>query len=134
MLLDMSEAFDTIDHGITLDVLLQRFDVHDTALDWFASHFVDGTQVVVDSSFVSELRIGAPKGSALGLRSFVAYAEDVTNVSEQHHFRHHLFADDMQGIKQSKPSNVLDITTGLGAYISSVNNWCASKCLQLNTN
>ena len=136
VLLDMSAAFDTIDHSIMLDVLQQRFDVRDAALDWFASYYVDRTQVVVvgtDSSFVSELRIGAPQGSVLGPRSFVAYAEDVTNVFEQHRVRHHLFADDMQGIKHSKPSNVRDVTAGLGACVTSVNNWCASKRLQLNT-
>jgi hypothetical protein len=78
MLLNMSAAFDTIDHRIILDVLLRRFDVRDAALDWF-TYFIERTQVVViseDSSFVSELRIGAPQGSVLGPRSFVAYSED----------------------------------------------------------
>jgi len=84
-------SFDTIDHSIMLDVLQQRFDVRDAALDWFAFYYADQTQVVVvgtDSSFVSELRIGAPQGSVLGPWSFVAYAEDVTNVFEQHRVRH----------------------------------------------
>jgi hypothetical protein len=39
----------------------------------------------------------------------------------------------MQGIKHSKLSNVRDVTAGLGACVTSVNNWCASKRLQLNT-
>jgi len=45
----------------------------------------------------------------------------------------HLFADDMQGIKHSEPSNVRDVTAGLGACVTSVTNGCASKRLQLNT-
>ena len=60
VLLDMSAAFDTIDHGIMLDVLRRRFGIQDAALDWFASYFVDRTQVVVtgtDSSSVRELKI-----------------------------------------------------------------------------
>lgn len=136
VLLDMSAAFDTIDHGIMLDVLQRRFDVRDAALDWFASYFVDRTQVVVtgtDSSSVSELRIGTPQGSVLGPRSFVAYAEDVTDVFQKHSVRYHLFADDMQGIKYSKPSSVHEVTAGLGAFATTVNDWCASKRLQLNT-
>jgi len=47
-----------------LDVLQQRFDVHDAALDWFTSYFADRTQVDVigdDSSLFSELRMGAPQ-------------------------------------------------------------------------
>jgi len=59
--------------------------------------------------------------------------EDVTNVFEQPRVRQHLLADDMQGIKQSKPFNVCDVSAGLGACVTSVNNWCASRHLQLNT-
>ena len=80
-LLDMSVAFDTIDHDIMLDVLRRRFNVQDAALDWFASYFADRTQIVVsgtDSSSVRELKVGAPQGSVLGPRSFIIYAEDVT--------------------------------------------------------
>jgi len=65
-------------------------DVRDAALDWVASYYANRTQVVVvgkDSSFVSELRIGAPQGSVFGPRSFFGQAEDVTNVFEQHRVR-----------------------------------------------
>ena len=77
VLLDMSAAFDTIDHGIMLDVLQLRFSA---AIDWFASYFGDRTQQVVtgrDSSSVSQLLVGTPQGSVLGPKCFVTYAEDV---------------------------------------------------------
>jgi len=35
VLLDMTAAFNTTDHGITLDVLQRRYGVGDDALDWF---------------------------------------------------------------------------------------------------
>lgn len=136
VLLDMSAAFDTIDHGIMLDVLQRRFDVRDAALDWFASYFLDRTQVVVtgtDSSSVSELLIGTPQGSVLGPRSFVSYTEDVTAVFQKHRVRHHLFADDMQCTGRCKPSGVREMTAGLGVCVTAVSDWCASKRLQLNT-
>jgi len=48
--------------------------------------------------------------------------QDVTNVFEQHRVCYHLFADNMQGIKHSKPPNVRDVTAGLRACVTSVNN------------
>jgi hypothetical protein len=134
-LLDMSAAFDTIDHDIMLDVLRRRFNVQDAALEWFASFFTDRTQVVVsgaDSSSVRQLKVGAPQGSVLGPRSFIIYAEDVTDIFPRYQVHHHIFADDMQGTKHAKPSQVSELASELGSCISSVNDWCMSKRLQLN--
>ena len=39
VLLDMSAAFDTVDHQIMFDVLNHRFDIRDAALIWFHSYF-----------------------------------------------------------------------------------------------
>ena len=63
----------------------------------------------------------------------VTYAEDVTEIFQQHGIPHHLFADDMQGIGCSKPSRVNEVATKLAACVSAVSNWCAAKHLQLIT-
>jgi len=105
-----------------LDVLQQRFQ--DAALDCFTSYCTVRTQVVVigdDSSLVSELRIGAPQGSVLGPKSFLAYAEDVTKIFHHNRVRHHLFAGDKQGARHNKPSKIHEVTNGLGAYVTTVN-------------
>ena len=44
VLLDLSEAFDTVDHQILLSILPERFAVADTALSWFSSYLADRTQ------------------------------------------------------------------------------------------
>ena len=110
VLLDMSAAFDTIDHAIMLDVLHRHFGVGDADLDWFASYFADRTQQVItgtDSLSVSQLLIGKPQGSVFGPKCFVTYTEDVSEIFQQHGIPHHSFADDMQGTawaRQTIPS------------------------------
>jgi Reverse transcriptase (RNA-dependent DNA polymerase) len=79
VLLDMSAAFDTIDHRKTLDVLKERLDIQDVAIDWFASYFGDRTLAVVtgdDLSLVSKLLIGAKK-SVLEPQSFITSANSL---------------------------------------------------------
>src|SRR6218665_2125839 len=44
VLLDISAAFDTVDHRIMADVLHRRFDIRGDALAWFVSYFDDRTQ------------------------------------------------------------------------------------------
>ena len=64
-LLDLSAAFDTIDHPILLSRLHHTFSISGTALSWFQSHFADRTQVVSvndASSAPAALNFGVPRG------------------------------------------------------------------------
>jgi len=44
VLLDLSSAFDTVDHDILLSVLERRFGVDGVALRWFLSYLKDRSQ------------------------------------------------------------------------------------------
>ena len=44
VLLDLSAAFDTVDHDTLIQVLLDRFRVDGAALEWFKSYLTDRTQ------------------------------------------------------------------------------------------
>ena len=93
VLLDMSAAFDTVDHQIMSDVLHHHFDIRDDALTWFHSYFDERSQVVSvgsDTSAVMKLLTGVPQGSVLGPRSFIYYAEVVQEIFERKKIKYHL--------------------------------------------
>ena len=69
VLLDLSAAFDTIDHEVLLNRLNPRFGFRDLALKWLASYLADRRQSVRIRSAVSvdsQLCFGVPQGSVLG--------------------------------------------------------------------
>ena len=53
-LLDLSAAFDTLDHGILLERLKSTFGVQDTALSWFDSYLTSRTQQVSIDGILSK--------------------------------------------------------------------------------
>jgi len=78
MLLDLSAAFDTVDHQILADVLRRRFGTAGDALDWVVNFLSNRSQVVrVGSceSGVITLLFGVPQGFVLGPKRFLEYAE-----------------------------------------------------------
>ena len=68
-LLDLSAAFDMLDHTILLQRLEMTYGVRDTVFGWFASHLSERFQSVIVDSVVSASRplvYGVPQGSVLG--------------------------------------------------------------------
>ena len=69
VLLDLSAAFDTVDHGLLLSRLSNRFKITGTVLEWFRSYLSDRTQFVQVNDACSAshvLESGVPQGSVLG--------------------------------------------------------------------
>jgi len=54
VLLDLSLAFDTVDHSTLLTVLDRRFGVRESAMDWFSSYLFDRTQTFCVNDVMSE--------------------------------------------------------------------------------
>ena len=74
--LDLSAAFDTIDHTILLKRLEKRFGVRGSAHAWMRSYLSKRTQEVTVKDAVSDpfpLKYGVPQGSVLGPLLFTAY-------------------------------------------------------------
>ena len=80
MLLDLSTAFDTVDHGIVLKVLTERFGVENLEIDWFRSYHTGRTQTFTTPSGSSApvaLTCSIPPGSVIGPKEFIMYTEDI---------------------------------------------------------
>ena len=76
VLLDLSAAFDTVDHSRLKACLEQKFDVSDSALRWFKSYMSEKQQAVIFKGIGSEkrtLEYGVPQGSVLGPELFKDY-------------------------------------------------------------
>ena len=91
--LDLSKAFDTIDHNILLRKL-NYYGVRGVALDWFRSYLSDRKFVTFKDSNSNILRVdcGVPQGSVLGPLLFIIYTNDLPNAIK--HSKCILFADD----------------------------------------
>ena len=107
VLLDLSAAFDTIDHQILLSRMEKRFRVTGTALDWLKSYLCGRRQVTVISrskSDIKQLHYGVPQGSVLGPLLFVCYMTPLSDIIDQHGPSKHFYADDSELYLAFKPS------------------------------
>ena len=87
VLLDLSSAFDTVDHGILLNILQDRFGVRGHVHRWFKSYLIGRTQVFCTTSGRSDvvnLDCSVPQGSIVGPQQFYAYTEDMSETIERH--------------------------------------------------
>ena len=135
LLLDLSAAFDTIDHQILLSRLDTVFGIRSTALDWFRSYLSDRKQfVMVDnsSSATVPLQYGVPQGSVLGPLLFVLYTTPLSGVISKHSVSHKLFADDTQLQKSFYPHEYSDMTHSLSSCVTDVKDWMTENQLKLN--
>ena len=99
LLLDLSAAFDTINHDLLLKKLYRSFGIMETALHWLKSYLGNRTfKVTVKKGSSSEcaLDIGVPQGSILGPLLFILYTKDLESIVSKFGFSVHLYADDTQ--------------------------------------
>ncbi len=99
VLLDLSAAFDTIDHDQLVKRLNVDFGLDGTVLRWITSYLSDRFQsVVIGKTFSKEeqLSCGVPQGSVLGPILFTLYTKQLGNVLQSQNMNHHLYADDSQ--------------------------------------
>ena len=127
VLLDLSAAFDTIDHATLLDCLSSWFGVGGTALKWFASYLCDRLQAIKIGSTLSDFRkllFGVPQGSVLGPLLFSLYTTPLSKVIGRHRdIRFHFYADDTQLYVRLSNKEATSAFANLNACLKDIQNW-----------
>ena len=98
-LLDLSAAFDTIDHSILLERLSSWFGITSTALSWIQSYLLNRSfyvNIENSKSSVFQIFYGVSQGSLLGHLLFILYTTPLSTVISKSSADHHLYADDTQ--------------------------------------
>lgn len=135
VLLDLSAAFDTVDHDILLQRLQVSYGFRGSVLNWFRSYLCRRQQTVRRGRCMSTSKVllcGVPQGSVLGPILFVLYTVDLVRLIEHHGLRPHLYADDTQVYGRCSPASMDSFAERVAACTDDVSSWMQSNRLQLN--
>ena len=97
VLLDLSTAFDTVDHDILIHRLQSLLGLRGSVLQWFRSYLSGRSQQVTINGSLSKkfgLECGVPQGSYLGPLLFTIYASKLFSIIKSHLPSAHSYADD----------------------------------------
>ena len=135
--LDLSAAFDTVDHGIFLQQLKHTYGISGTFYQWFKSYLHNRQlKVCVNSSFSKpqNLKCGVPQGSVLGARMYTMYARPVSAIIEHNNIFYHSCADDTQLYIQcdNNEESVRCAISHLEKCISEICEWMKQNSLKIN--
>jgi hypothetical protein len=135
VLLDLSAAFDTIDHCILLTRLSSNFGITDSALSLLTSYLQNRSQSVSignATSSPSPLLTGVPQGSVLGPLLFCLYTTPLSYIFSNSPVSYHLYADDTQLYISFGSSDSARNLSVLSSKLDSVYSWFTLNRLSVN--
>ena len=134
-LLDLSAAFDTIDHLILLKRLSLTSGISGIVLSWFDSHLTGRSQsVFIQGSYSNkfQLKFGVPQGSVLGPVLYTLYTLPLSKIFVSHSMNYHMYADDSQLYQASELVDFGSLVSQVQNCFHSVKAWMRTNKLQLN--
>src|SRR6266536_5425008 len=135
VLLDLSAAFDTIDHSILLHRLNTWFGISSTALNFISSYLSNRTQTVLINSFSSptaSVPIGVPQGSVLGPLLFTLHTTPLFHLLHQQSLPFHLYADDTQIYLSFSAPDSTTALNNISLFLTTVHFWFTANMLSIN--
>jgi len=134
-LLDLSAAFDTVDHTILLRRLQITYGITDTVQVWFASYLHERKLSVRyrgSCSTTSSLLCGVPQGSVLRPILFLLYTADLLGLIEGMDVHPHFYADDTQIYGLCAHDEASALLQRISTCVAQTSEWMKVNRLQLN--
>ena len=136
LLLDLSAAFDTVDHAVLLDILWFELGIRGKVYKWFVEFLRDRRQSVgIDGqkSSLKECLFGVPQGSVIGPFLFNIYVRNLIKTMEEAGFTIHGYADDHQILFSFKIDfQVAAIRSTIPQGLDIISRWMNRHFLKLN--
>jgi hypothetical protein len=132
--LDISAAFDMLDHTRLLQRATELFGLDDNVINWLKSYLTGRTSYVSFRNCRSSIvgcNTGVPQGSVLGPLLFSIFTSPVGHLISSFNISYHQYADDTQLYTSVDPSSSTDITR-LSSCAEAVTKWHLENCLLLN--
>ena len=135
IMLDLSAAFDTVDHDVLLERLKSGLGICGTALNWFKSYLSSRSQsVLINGTQLkpTSLVCGIPQGSVLGPILFTIYMLPLGDIIKRHGMQFHMYADDCQLYTTFEASDINQTALNMEILIDDIRGWYSENMLKLN--
>ena len=129
VLLDLSTAFDTIDHDIFFCIIEKYVGTCGNALKLIKSYFSNRTQRVQIDDVLSDFAniiCGVPQGK------FCLYLLPMSAILKYHKIGYHVYADDTQLYISFKCKQPLESISKVNSCLSDIRRWMITNMLKIN--
>ena len=135
ILLDLSAAFDTVNHTFLLVRLEKPFGIKGTVLDWFSSYLCERTHfadIDQSQSSVRDLLVVVPQASVHRPVLYLLYTSPISEIIKKYNLNYPLYADDTQLYLFFDTRDVDLVIKRNVACVTEICRWMQDNDLKLN--